>query len=293
MSAELQLCGGDFCLQIYYLNENVKTKRKEVNMSDTISNDFQRLDEAIPFSSNYDWETIDDIYESGDSSEQIFSRLNEIPVIKYALQEVSAVRSILNELCNSIIRVRDPSTFDLAETASTEINWESLVTLINKAKYLAFIHGLAGLAGLASLNPPVIEYRKISLAACNTYLLSLTIGGSNGYGIFQEKIVQQVLSVFDLVAHVQKCSPFKNTTHLTEFWILFTTFVDYLKLAFRSCSLNSSPDLKDLILQKVFDFHDYNFQNGYSNKCRFCMSFYEMLLNGSAFRCSHCSQKLV
>lgn len=242
-------------------------------MSDTISNDFQRLDEAIPFSSNWDWETIDDIYESADPPEQIFSRLKEIPVIKYALQEERTIRSILNELCNSIIRVRDPSTFDLAETSSTEINWDSLVTLINKERYLSFVHGLAGLAGLASLNPAVIEYRKLSLAACSVYLLSLTIGGSNGYGVFQEKIVQQVLSVFDLAAHVQKNTPFKNPTHLTEFWILFTTFVDYLKLAFRSCSLNSSPELKDLILQKVFDFQDYNFQNGYSNKCMGFTSF--------------------
>lgn len=233
-------------------------------MSDTILNDFQRLDETIPLTS-WDWEAIDDIYESADDPEQIFSKLKEIPVIKYALQDESTIRSILMELCHSIIRVRDHSSFDLSETSSKEINWESLVTLINKDKFLAFVHGLAG---LASLNPSLIEFRKLSLAACSTYLLSLTIGGSNGYGIFQEKIVQQVLGVFDLVAHVQKQTSFKNQTHFSELWILFTTFVDHLKLAFRSCSLNSSPDLKDLILQKIFDFHDYNFQNGYSNKCK-------------------------
>lgn len=238
-------------------------------MNDTISNDFQRLDEAIPFSSCWDWEAIDDIYESQDPPEEVLSKLKGVPVIKFALQE-DTIRSTLMELCHNIIRVRDPSTYDIAETSSTEINWERLVTLINKDKYLSFIHGLAG---LAALDHSAIEYRKLSLAACSTYLLSLTIGGSNGYGIFQEKIVQQVLSVFDLVAQVQKQTPFKNQSHLSELWILFTTFVDHLKLAFRSCSLNSSPELKDLILQKVFDFHDYNFQNGYSNKCRLDIRF--------------------
>ncbi|KAL5279783.1 NCAPD3 family protein [Megaselia abdita] len=231
-------------------------------MSDAISNDFQRLNEAIPFSLN--WEEIDDIYESSDPPETILSKLIEIPVIRYALQEENTIRSILMELCTNIIRVRDPSTYDVAETmVSSEINWESLVRLINKDKFLSLVHGLAG---LALLNPLAIQYRKLSLAACSTYLLSLTIGGSTGYEVFQEKIVQQVLSVFDLVAQVQKKVPFKNQSHLCELWILFTNFVDHLKLAFRSCSLSSSLDLKDLILQKIFDFHDYNFQNGYSNK---------------------------
>lgn len=217
--------------------------------------------------SSSDSDDDDDSSSSGSSSDDAadgdINSFDEIPIVRQAVQN-SQVTSILLELCTAIRELRASNNgYD-----NTYDCWDRVITVSPRDQYLTFIYTLLR---LALAEPTSKIYRQLTLASARAYILSLTIPGSKGFHIFDDKMIEQAIEVFHLVDMVkeQNVSSRISASELTELWVNLANFCDDLKIMFRYVHFEDYKDIKNAIIWELNKLLYNNHVHGYVNTCEY------------------------
>lgn len=237
---------------------------------------------ASYFDASLSLEHIEDLLDSTSGAEPADSQAIDALAIVRSARTQPAVLNDLLELCNECTstgvarRGETPTLMPISPSPSPSdratappIGWKHL---ISTGAIAAPDHLLAYFTCLLQLRPADRVNRRLGLMAARTYMLLLTVPGSQVYGLFHAPLVQRALGQFALLAQLLKAgdggAPTLRVDHeRIELLMNCVALQEDCKKMLQVVSLAEHDDLKRALVRSLNGVMLHYFEHVHRSKC--------------------------
>lgn len=195
---------------------------------------------------------LNEYFDRSEDVDKLQERYSNIQNIEYEI-----LINNLTEICTECRQTRESKVFD-----NTHDSWEYLSKVVPIKHMNAFF---TGLLNLGQKDPTNFLYQKLSITACQTYIMLLTSPGAKIFNVFEPPLMQRIFKIFNILKHL---APFKEHLRVQLQMAIFI-FMGDLILYLKHVSFEGYEELQLELIHTISSIMEYHHENGLANKCKF------------------------